>query len=292
MSNARNRVVAAVGADDVDALLRFAADEAVRAGADLHLVHVMTMPPSLPEAYVVAYEGARELGTAILEDATRAATELVAGRVNVSGELVDHGAGTVSDLVERSADARLVVLQHRHLSALRRVAAGSTTHGVAARAHTTVASVPEGWRPPDEAFGRVTVGVHDASRADEALRTGFELAHERKAKVHVVHAWWLANGYDVVVVDDDMRRDFSERFERELAPHLDALRAEFPEVEVEIQVCHSPSATALVQASETSDLVVIGRRHPTLPIGSHLGSVARTVLRYATCPVAVVETAR
>ena len=293
--NRPNRIVAAVGADGaegVDSLLHFAADEAVRTGADLHLVHVMTMPPSLPEAYVVAYEGARELGTAILEAATHTATSLVSGQVPVTSELVDHGYWTVRDLVERSADARLVVLQHRNLTALRRIASGSTTYGVAARAHTTVVSVPEGWRPPDQPFGRVTVGVHDAARADDALRVGFELARERRARLHVVHAWWLTNGYDTVVVDDDMRQEFSDRFRAELAPHVDALRTEFAEVEVETEVLHARSAVALTTASETSDLLVLGRRHPTLPIGSHLGSVARAVMRFSVCPVAVVETAR
>lgn len=292
MNQVRNRIVAAVGADDVDSLLHFAADEAVRTGADLHLVHVMTMPPSLPEAYVVAYEGARELGTSILEDATRTATKLVAGQVAVTSELVDHGAGTVSDLVERSADARLVVLQHRHLSGLRRFASGSTTYGVASRAHTSVVSVPEGWRPPEQPHSRVTVGVHDPERADDALRVGFELARERRATLHVVHAWWLANGYDAVVVGDDMRQEFSDRFHRELAPHVDELATEFADVEVEIQVFHAQSAAALTKASEGSDLIVLGRRHPTLPIGSHLGSVARAVIRFAACPVVVVETAR
>lgn len=291
MNQARNRIVAAVGADDVDSLLHFAADEAVRTGADLHLVHVMTMPASLPEAYVVAYDGARELGTTILEDATRTATKLVSGRVPVTSELVDHGSGTVSDLVELSADARLVVLQHRHLTGLHRIASGSTTHGVAARAHAPVVSVPEGWHPPEQPFGRVTVGVQDAARADGALRVGFELAQERQAELRVVHAWWLANGYDSVVVGDDMRVEFSDRFQRELAPHVEALRAEFPDVSVDIQVFHGQSAPALTAASESSDLLVLGRRHPTLPIGSHLGSVARAVLRFALCPVAVVETA-
>ncbi|MDP2775768.1 MAG: universal stress protein, partial [Nocardioides sp.] len=224
--------------------------------------------------------------------ATRTATKLVAGQVPVTSELVDHGSGTVRDLVERSADARLVVLQHRNLNALRRIASGSTTHGVAARAHTMVVSVPEGWRPPDQPFGRVTVGVHDATRADDALRVGFELARERQARLHVVHAWWLTNGYDTVVVDDDMRQEFSDRFRAELAPHVDALRSEFAEVEVETEVLHAQSAVALTTASETSDLLVLGRRHPTLPIGSHLGSVVRAVIRFAACPVAVVETAR
>lgn len=288
MNQARNRIVAAVGADDVDSLLHFAADEAVRTGAELHLVHVMTMPPSLPEAYVVAYEGARELGTSIIEEATRTATKLVAGQADVTSELVDHGSGTVNDLVALSEDARLVVLQHRHLTGLRRVASGSTTNGVAARAHTTVVSVPEGWRPPEQAHGRVTVGVHDAARADDVLRMAFELAHERQAGLHVVHAWWLANGYDAVVVGDDMRQEFRDRFRRELAPHVDALAGEFPGVEVDVEVVHGESVAALTAASEKSDLLVLGRRHPTLPLGSHLGSVVRAAIRFSVCPVAVV----
>ena len=291
MNQLRNRILVGIGADDVDSLLHFAADEAIRTGLDLHLVHVLTVP-GLPEAYAAAYEGARELGTAVLADATRTATKLVAGEVAVTSELVEHGIGTVGDLVERSTNARLVVLQHRHLTGLRRIASGSTTHGVAARAHAPVASVPEGWRPPDQPFGRVTVGVHDVTRADGALRVGFELAQERQARLHVVHAWWLTNGYDSVVVGDDMRQEFSERFRGELAPHLAALHAEFPGVEVEVQVFHAQSVAALTTASQGSDLVVLGRRHPTLPIGSHLGSVARAVIRFANCPVVVVETAR
>jgi nucleotide-binding universal stress UspA family protein len=40
-----------------------------------------------------------------------------------------------------------------------------------------------------------------------------------------------------------------------------------------------------VEASERSDVLVLGRRHHLLPIGSHLGPVARAVLDRAQCPV-------
>ena len=42
---------------------------------------------------------------------------------------------------------------------------------------------------------------------------------------------------------------------------------------------------ALVEAMETSELLVLGRHHPFKPHGSRLGPVARTVVREASCPV-------
>ena len=37
--------------------------------------------------------------------------------------------------------------------------------------------------------------------------------------------------------------------------------------------------------AESSQLLVIGRRHHLLPLGSHLGPVARAVLQHSTAPV-------
>jgi universal stress protein family protein len=45
----------------------------------------------------------------------------------------------------------------------------------------------------------------------------------------------------------------------------------------------------LVEASESSSLLVVARRDPFLPIGSHLGPVVRQLLKDAACPVMVVE---
>ena len=44
---------------------------------------------------------------------------------------------------------------------------------------------------------------------------------------------------------------------------------------------------AMLRATEGSDLVVLGRRHHLLPLGSHLGPVARGVLARSACPVLV-----
>ena len=291
MNVSSNRIIVAVAGEDVEAVMTFAADEAVRSGATLHLVHVLFLPGAmLPETYAVAYAGAKRFALTLLEHAEKVANDLVAGRVPVTTELVERSGSAVNDLTARSRDARLVVLQHRHLEGLQRFTSTSTTLGVAARAHTPVVSVPQGWQPADPPYGRVSVGVSDPERADAVLRAAFEAAHSRGARLRVVHAWWLANGYDVVVVDDDMRRDFDQRFRAELAPHLEPLRREFPDVEVEIVVHHAQPGFGLLEGAQDADLLVVGRRHWALPVGSHIGAVARAALRATGCPVVVVET--
>lgn len=293
MNVPNNRIIVAVGGEDVEAMIRFAAQEALHSGSDLHLVHVLYLPGTmLPETYAVAYVSAKEFAMGLLDRASRMATDLVGGRVAITSELVERSGSAVADLVARSKGARLVVLEHRHVEGLRRLTTMSTTLGVAARAHAPVVSVPQGWRPPDPPFGRVSVGVSDPARADEVLVAGLQLARERQSSLRVVHSWWLANGYDSAVVDEEMRRDFSQRFHAEIAPHLERLRHEFPDVEGEVQVFHAQPAIALMRSMQDSDLVVLGRRNWALPVGSHVGGVTRVVLRAATCPVVVVETAR
>ncbi|MCD4535508.1 universal stress protein [Nocardioides sp. cx-169] len=291
MNMSGNRIIVAVASEDVEAMMTFAVDEALRTRSDLHLVHVLYLPGAmLPETYSIAYTSARQYAVTLLEHAEKVATELVTGRVAVTTELVERSGSAVSDLAVRSREARLVVLQHRHLEGLQRFTTTSTTLGVAARAHPPVASVPQGWQPAEPPHGRVTVGVSSPERADAVLRTAFDLAQGRGARLRVLHAWWLASGYDVVVVDDDMRRDFDRRFRSEMAPHLEPLQREFPGVEVETVVVHAPPAVGLVEGAVESDLVVVGRRHWALPVGSHVGAVARAMLRTTVCPVVLVET--
>ena len=41
----------------------------------------------------------------------------------------------------------------------------------------------------------------------------------------------------------------------------------------------------MIEASRWADLVVLGRHASIVPSGSHLGPVARAVVRESTCPV-------
>ena len=133
----------------------------------------------------------------------------------------------------------------------------------------------------------MTAAVQDPVEAPALLRAAFEESRARSASLVVLHAWWLASGFDVVVVDTAYRDEFAARSHEELEPVLAPLRAEFPDVEVTVIVRHAPPVEAVLDAAETSDLLVLGRRHHLLPSRSHLGPVARAALDHGACPVFV-----
>ena len=231
MNAPTNAVVLGVGPDGYDAALAFAIAEARRTARPLHLVHVLQLPAG--EAYVGAYGGVLDIAKATLDEATAKAEALAGADVPVTAELIDSG-WVVDDLVRRTEGASLLVMQHRALSRVKRVFVGSMVHGVAGRAHVPVFSVPEGWDPAATAHGVVTVAVQDPVEAPAILRAGFAEARARGARLVVLHAWWLASGFDVVVVDGAIRDEWAARSREEMQPVLTPLRQEFPDVEVTI----------------------------------------------------------
>ena len=160
---------------------------------------------------------------------------------------------------------------------------------VASRAHVPVISVPEGWT---EALRRdhrwSPPRCKTLEEASGLLRTAFKEAQDRKAALVVLHAWWLASGFD-----GDRRR---QRHARRLfgAEHtgqpetgLAPLRSAFPDVVVTVEVRHAPPIEAVLDAAGVSDIVVLGRRHHLLPLRTHLGPVARAALGHAAYPVSI-----
>jgi nucleotide-binding universal stress UspA family protein len=284
MNTPTNAVVLGVGAEGFDAAMAVAIAEARRTQRPLHLVHVLQLPAG--EAYAGVYDGALENAKATLAEATAKAEALAGTDVSVTAELFDNG-WVVDDLARRTAGASLLVMQHRALSRLKRVFVGSVVHGVAGRAVVPVISVPEGWDPDRQPVGVVTVAVQDPVEAPAILRVGFSEARARGAHLVVLHAWWLASGYDIVVIDSTVREYWAAQSREEMQPVLTPLREEFPDVEVTTEVRHAPPVEAVLDAAEVSDLLVLGRRHHRLPIGSHLGPVVRGALDHAICPVIV-----
>ena len=283
MNPPTNAVVVGVGADSVEAALTFAVAEARRTQRPLHLVHVLQLPAG--EAYVGVYGGMLDQAKSTLAEAQNTAESLAGDDVAVTAELVDKG-WVVDDLVRHTSGASLLVLQHRGLSRVRRVFTGSVVQGVAGRAHVPVVSVREGWVPGDET-SVVTAAVQNPGEAPALLRIAFEEARAREASLVVLHAWWLASGYDIVVVDRAVRDEWAARSREELAPVLEPLRQEFSDVEVAVKVQHAPPVEAVLDAAEASELLVLGRRHHLLPLGTHLGPVTRATLEHATCPVLI-----
>jgi nucleotide-binding universal stress UspA family protein len=275
------RIVVGVGPDEVESALAFAADEAVRAGCGLHLVHAVSLVPPGPDQVLLPAIDLEAWGAERLAEVVKLADDLVQGAVPVTHE-VRHGT-PVGALVDVGRTARMVVLEHRHLSRLSRIVNRTVAGGVAAHLRVPVVAVPSGWHG-DQRRGVVVAGIDVPERSQEVLRAALAEAHARGARLRAVHSWSLPGPYEEAMAGDEVRR-WSDRSRAEVRAAIDALGDLSAAMDTDVQVVHGRAAEALVAASADAELLVIGRHDPLVPIGSHVGPVARAVLREATCPV-------
>jgi len=278
-------VVVAVGHDEGDAALEYAAAESARLACGLHLVQFVRVVPQDPDGVLVDVADVGRVGRHSLEAALGRARALIGDEATLTGELVL--GGVVPALVRAARDARLVVLQHRSLTGMRRVVTRSLTSGVAAHAPVPVVSVPELWSAhrDRDMSPIVTVGLDGAPRAEEVLHAAAGAARARGATLLVLHALTFANAHRDLVMTRLDDEPWTSRAPAEIQAVLDRLGDAVTGVPVRIVTRRMKPADALIQASQRCQLVVIGRPDPTTPVGSHLGPVARAVLAEAACPV-------
>jgi nucleotide-binding universal stress UspA family protein len=275
------RIVVGVGPEEVESALAFAADEALRAGCGLHLVHAVSLVPPGPDQVLLPAVDLEAWGAERLAEVVKLADDLVQGAVPVTHE---HRRGTpVGVLVDVGRSARMVVLEHRRLSRLSRIVNRTVAGGVAAHLRIPVVAVPSGWHEAQRR-GVVVAGVDVPERSEEVLRAALAEAHARGARLRVVHSWSLPGPYEESMGEDEVRR-WSDRSRAEVRAALDALGDLSAAMATDVQIVHGRAAEALVGTSPDAELLVIGRHDPLVPIGSHVGPVARAVLREATCPV-------
>ena len=280
-------VVVAVGHDPMDAALAYAAAEAARAGCGLHLVHALHPVALGPETVLMDSVDFERTGHLALEGALERARDLVPDTVQVTSELVL--GGVVPAIARAGEKARLIVLQRRPLSRVRRVVTRSVSSGVAARSRVSVVSVPAGWSPTSGAVPTVTVGVDVPERSEHLLRVAAQAAVGRGASLYVLHTWELPGAYADIVISRAEDEEWTSRAKAEIRATLDLIGADLVGDRVTIEARHGFPSDALIEAGRTSDLLVVGRHDPLVPIGSHLGPVARAVLREATCPVLLAD---
>ena len=283
-------VVVAVGDDSIDAALVFAAGEARRAGCPIHLLHVVHLFVQGPDPVFIEVTEQERMGRESLNAALKRARDLAGADTEISSDLVL--GRVVPTIVEEARDARMVVLEHRDLSSVRRLVTRSVAGGVAAHARVPVVSVPAGYTPragADDQPAPVTVGVDVPEESEHLLRTAGRAARDRGAPLHVLHTWSFPSAYDDLVMSRTEEAEWLERTEREISAVLDGLAEEIGDVPVRIDARHARAAETLVEASRTSQLVVAGRHDPLMPVGSHIGPVARSLLHASACPVLLVD---
>jgi nucleotide-binding universal stress UspA family protein len=272
-------VVGTDGSPGADAALAWAADDAVRKGLRLELVHVLERGtydlPRYPMPGLLEKLG--EAAEAMLAEKA----EMVRTRwpgVEVTTR-VKAGSAT-AELRMRAESAAELVVGSRGRGGFASALLGSVGLGVAGHAHGTVVVV----RPAVAERGQVVAGLDATDSSEPALAYAFTEAALRHVPLRAVYA------YDVPLHAlslnvERLRRSQYEFVRDRLAPW----RAKHPEVDVIEDITSVHPVAALTEASKDAGLVVVGNRGHSGVAAAVLGSVSHGVLHHAHCPVAVVR---
>lgn len=280
-------VVGLDGTEEALQAVRYGVHEAQRRGCGLRLVHAAhAYAPTAPMLPLISVDSVEEVGNRVVSSAAGLVYELTADQLPVE-KIVRTGPPS-HILAQEGEDACLVVLGRSGRSRLGRIFAGSTGSGVAGRARCPVVTVPSWWEA-SQRYGRVLVGVEHANHDQEALAVGFSAASERGAELTLLHAWSLQGPYDELVTRRE-REEWQQGLQSSIDVAVKDWRASYPEVPVRVEVTHQRAVEALAERSADVDLLVVGRHGHHAFREAHVGSVARTVMRESSCPVAVAPT--
>lgn len=274
MNTLRTPVVVVGIGDKQPAVLRFALSQAQRMGAELRVVHSAGLPVQAAALYVgeEMYEDLRRQGQTVLEAAEQF---IMQEAFAVSVKYVLTPVAPVEALETEAAKASLLVIGVDAILWPERLLGGAIATHVARHARCPVLVVPESGNvtPPD---GGVTLALEGDSAAVGPLRFAFEEASRGGGSLHILHAMPPAT------LAGDV-----EAMRANVAEVLAGWSGQYPDVRLLLDFPLDDAEDACVQATEHSELVVVGRSHSHLPFG--LGRpLATRVLKRAHCPVAVV----
>jgi nucleotide-binding universal stress UspA family protein len=195
----------------------------------------------------------------------------------------------VDVLLDRASSAGLVVVGKRGLGGFARIIVGSTSIALAGRSPTPVAIVPDGWDQRTQNGKPVVLGI-DLEKVDRepieaafqrARRLGVPLVAVHGRETPTVYSWDAAAVAGAVTQGEDAASE-------QLSLLLETWRERYPDVVVRPMRAHQHPAAAVLEAAQDAQVIVLGRHPAGLFGGFAFGSVARTVLHYAECPVLVV----
>ncbi|GGQ20003.1 universal stress protein [Streptomyces roseolilacinus] len=272
-----------------------AVDAAVRQarsrGARLRVVHAFLWPalhvPLGPSPLGPPEGGLRKMADRLVAEGVERARAAVP-EVEVSGEVVTGEPLTVLETQSRAAE--LVVVGSRGMGGFVGLLIGSTAVHLAAHGRCPVLVVRE--RAGGD--GPVVLGVDGSAEGARAVDFAFAEARSRKAPLVALHAWTTWNApmpgpREASTPYANPPGALAEEEGRLSSEALAGCRERYPDVTVEHEVVHGETRKALIEASRSAQLVVVGARGRGGFAGLLLGSVSQALLHHAHCPVAVVR---
>ena len=283
-------IVGVDGSPESDAAVGWAARDAAVRGLPLTLVHVASPADATWSQAPILEESPEEQqaeGRSLLAHASTIARDAIAdtAQITINGELLSSSA-TILTLVEQSKDAELIVVGSRGRGALSRSILGSVSSGLIRHAHCPVALIREDkTQMPNPARDPILVGI-DGATSELATAIAFEEASLRHADLVALHAW---NDVDMNAIPG---YDWSPTTAKEgqvLAEAVAGWQERYPDVSVHNRVVSDRAARAIVDASESAQLVVVGTHGSGALAGMLLGSVSNAVVQAVRTPVIVAR---
>ncbi|SOC50137.1 Nucleotide-binding universal stress protein, UspA family [Blastococcus aggregatus] len=284
--SAAGLVVAGVdGSDSSTRAAVHAAECARRRGLGLLVVHVTPRGGGVPMAAREIQARFGESATALVE-AAAAAARAATGLTDITAAVIDDYP--VDGLLALSSEAALLVTGRRGIGGLPGLLLGSTAGALVQHAECPVIALPDELGTQEGGRLPVVVGVEGRPGDDAVLAFAVEEAAARGVDLRAVHAWRdvtvesAVGGFGPVV---DWSAIEAEE-QRQLSEALAGWRSGDHGVRIEEVVARDRAATALLHASASAQLLVVGHRHRSRL--ARLGSTTHAVLHRAACPVAVV----
>jgi nucleotide-binding universal stress UspA family protein len=262
-------VVAYDGSTYADEALAWASRTAAQEGRSVRAVAVLNAAGDPPE----------DLDNGVMARVTMA--------TGVSGTLEQVKGGVISVLLQRSADAHVLVSGTRGRGRAAETVLGSVSQELARHTSCPLVVVRT---PANPTATRIIAGVDGSDESIAALEFACHRASFTGESVVALHAWnpgHLALDYSGELPARIGRR--SQAAVRLANECIAKVRDEFPEVSIEPDTVALAPTVALTEASTNASLVVTGSRGLGMLTGFLLGSVSQHLLTHAHCPVAVTR---
>ena len=283
-------ILAAIdGSAESEAAIRWAAGEAVMRDTPVTLMHVVApVVVSWPVAPVQASitEWQEDNARHVIEQAQKTLLASVGEAQPPAVRTEVKYAGVVTELINATKEAQMVVVGSRGMGAVGRAILGSVSSGLLHHAHCPVAVVHADEAQAPDHTSPVLLGIDGSPASEEATALAFDEASRRGVDLVALHAWSDVGVFPVLGMD---WRQYEDEGHEVLGERLAGWQEQYPDVQLRRRIVCDRPARWLIDESQQAQLVIVGSHGRGGFTGMLLGSVSSAVAQAAKSPVIVVR---